>query len=120
MLSPPRNRGFRSCPRGGSHFCLWEGFARVPSEAPFVSLQRLRWCPVGGFAGIPTEALLGSLGRLRFDPKGGLAGVLRRGEALYLEGGIVGLRSGNGMSGLGRVRYLCALLRSVSPACVLH
>lgn len=82
---------------GGSHFCLWEGFA-----------------------GIPSEASLGSLGRLSFDLRGGLAGVLRRGEALCPEGGIVGLRSGNGMSGLGRVRYLCALLRSVSPACVLH
>lgn len=89
MLSPPRNRGFRSC-------------------------------PFRGFAGIPSEALLGSLGKLSFDPGGGLAGVLRRGEALYPEGGIVGLPSGNGMSGLGRVRYLCALLRSVSPACVLH
>lgn len=92
----------------------------VSGKASLVSLQRLRWCPFRGFAGIPSEALLGSLGRLSFDPKGGLAGVLRRGEALCPEGGIVGLRSGNGMSGLGRVRYLCALLRSVSPACVLH
>ena len=104
MLNPPRNRGFRSCPRGLS----------------LLSLGRLRLCPFRGFAGIPSEASLGSLGRLGFDPRVGLAGVLRRGEALYPKEGIVGLRSGNGMSGLGRVRYLCALLRSVSPACVLH
>ena len=112
MLSPPRNRGFRSCPR--------EALTSVSGEVSFVSRRRLRWCPVGGFAGVPSEAPLVSLRRHGVYPRGDPAGVLRGGEALYPEGGIVGLSSGNGMSGLGRVRYLCALLRSVSPACVLH
>ena len=104
MLSPPRNRGFRSCPRGLS----------------LLSLGWCRLCPVGGFSGVPSEAPLVSLRRHGVYPRGDPAGVLRGGEALCPEGGIVGLPSGNGMSGLGRVRYLCALLRSVSPACVLH
>ena len=72
--------------------------------------------PVGGSAGVPSEAPLVSLLRHGVYPRGDPAGVLRRGEALYPEGGIVGLPSGNGMSGLGRVSYLCALLRHVPRA----
>ena len=46
MLSPPRNRGFRLCPRGA--------LTSVPSEVLLVSPRRLRSCPFGG-----TEFILG-------------------------------------------------------------